>query len=89
MWNSYLSESISKEEKELILSFISQCFSFIDNCIHYNIINITVHPPMPCVEPPSVDETPITPVSTPALSSTISELSETPSISYVCVGFKR
>lgn len=82
MWNTYNSNStLQPEEKAWIVSFISHCFAFIDNCIRYNIINVTVHTPLPCVEEP-FDETPAYSV-TPPLSTAPSEHSESPSIYYV------
>ena len=54
MWNTFQvkKETLSQEESEAILNFIKHCLSFIDNCIHFNIINVTEHPPQPCVLEP-------------------------------------
>ena len=97
MWNTYQvkKETLSQEESETILNFIKHCLSFIDNCIHFNIINVTEHPPQQGVlEPP-----PETSLVLPSLqmqkqsseiteehsqlTPTVSNHSETASIPYV------
>lgn len=92
MWNAYQieKESLSQEESEAIISFISQCISFIEDCIRYDIINVTVQPLQPCV-PDSEEAEPSVIPSAPEsvhfpLTSSVSEQSES-SISFVCIHF--
>lgn len=97
MWNTYQvkKETLSQEESETILNFIKHCLSFIDNCIHFNIINVTEHPPQPCVLEPLPETSLVLPsLQTQKQSSdtteehsqltpTVSNHSETASIPFV------
>lgn len=95
MWNVYQLEktTLSQDESEAIVCFISHCISFIDNCIRFNILNVTTPSPLPSVTEDSVEEEPaplspqpsitVNPHTSFILSPTASERSEATTIPFV------
>lgn len=95
MWNAYQLEksTLSQDESEAILCFINHCISFIENCIRFNILNVTTPSPLPSVAEDSIDEEPASTSPQPTitvnshtsciLSPSVSERSESTPIPFV------